>query len=149
MQATQNLQNSLIISICRGFLNLNVLTNVFMTLHCICCLQFIVTIYFLKITCLILFDLVQVLPSKPSSYSELLYVSSLTSLLNSLGHMIKNQVTSSPGDFPKDFLAEWVELHALTIYKTFLPYFVDTAGMKDVLFNQHMKSFLSRKTIYM
>lgn len=51
------------------------------------------------------------------------------SLLAAVGNLMKNDVSKSPEEFPKDFLAEWVELYALTIYSMLLPYFVTLAGM--------------------
>ena len=73
--------------------------------------------------------LLQILSSQLDDYSTQLYVSNVGALLEVVGTLMKTKVTRSPADFPKDFLAEWVELHALSIYNHLIPYFINIASM--------------------
>ncbi|XP_067945873.1 E3 ubiquitin-protein ligase listerin-like [Watersipora subatra] len=68
-----------------------------------------------------------VLSSDISSYDSHVYISNVTLLLSAVGHLMKNDVTRQPSNYPSDFLSEWAELHAQSIYTILLPYFVQLA----------------------
>ena len=65
-----------------------------------------------------------------SFYHDQLYASNVATLLSIVGDIMKHSVAKQPSNYPPDFLAEWAELHALSIYNTLLPYYVTVSGEK-------------------
>ena len=74
----------------------------------------------------------QILSTNLSLNHSQLYVSYVSSLLSVVGNLMKNTVTKHPKEYPTDFLSEWAELHALSIYNVLLPYYISVSGKLHV-----------------